>query len=148
MDPTRLDRDILVKLNKGDRKMNGNTTKIYQTRLEECHPNLQKIFNPFFAQGRIAIICGHRNEASQNEAYRQGKSKLVYPYSLHNRQPSLAIDVMPWYELEPHVRWDTDGNDIDSLAVEIFKEAKKLDIPIAWGGDWLDFTDKVHWELK
>ena len=67
-----------------------------QERLRTCHPELQKLFNYVILDYDCSIICGFRGEAEQNEAYASGNSKLRWPQSKHNQQPSLAVDVVPY----------------------------------------------------
>jgi hypothetical protein len=42
------------------------------------------------------ILCGHREEKEQNEAFNKGNSKLKWPQSKHNSLPSLAVDIAPF----------------------------------------------------
>ena len=49
-----------------------------------CHEDLQKIFKYVIAFFDHTIICGHRTEEKQNQAYKKGYSKLKYPNSKHN----------------------------------------------------------------
>ena len=62
-------------------------------RLLECHPDLQAIARELIKEIDVVVLCGHRGEMEQNVAYHDGKSKLRYPHSKHNKTPSLAIDL-------------------------------------------------------
>lgn len=44
----------------------------------------------------VTIVCGARGEAEQNKAFAEGKSKLQWPHSAHNKSPSLAFDYAPY----------------------------------------------------
>lgn len=44
----------------------------------------------------LTVLCGYRGQTAQNEAFRTGKSKLIYPHSKHNRVPSMAVDIAPY----------------------------------------------------
>lgn len=44
----------------------------------------------------FSILEGHRGEAEQNKAYALGNSQKRWPQSMHNRTPSLAMDVAPY----------------------------------------------------
>lgn len=72
--------------------------------LSECDERLQKIAHELVKVMPIVITCGHRNKADQDKAFRDGKSKLRWPNSAHNKTPSMAIDVCPlpidWNDLE------------------------------------------------
>ncbi len=65
-------------------------------KLETCHPDLQTLF--FYVQLGYdnTIVCGHRGEQEQNEAYANGYSKLKWPESKHNKIPSEAVDAVPY----------------------------------------------------
>lgn len=123
-------------------------------RLETCHPDLIKLFTRVIETRDCTILEGHRGLEEQNEAYRRGYSKLRYPHSLHNRLPSRAVDVLPYHELEPHLRYDDmDGNLM--FVGYVYAMADQLGIRIRNGADWdMDyniedesFVDIAHWEL-
>lgn len=44
----------------------------------------------------FSIICGHRNKSGQTDAFNKGVSKLPWPRSKHNTQPSKAVDIAPY----------------------------------------------------
>ena len=109
--------------------------------LSQAHPDLQKVFNEVIKHYDCAVICGHRNESDQNKAYDEGRSETRYPRSAHNKIPSLAVDVVPWFKNKPHIRWkDKDkfyefGGFVQGVAVS-------LGINIRWGGNW-DMDDEL-----
>lgn len=109
--------------------------------LSEAHPDLQRLFTAVLAVADCTILCGYRNERSQTEAYRSGKSQLPWPKSKHNQKPSLAVDVAP-YPI----------NFADIARFKAFADvvkmcAKQLGIAVEWGGDW-SWKDYPHWQLK
>lgn len=120
-----------------------------EAKLATCHPDLRKLFNEVIQHRDCTIICGHRGEEEQNEAYRTGHSKLKFPESYHNLSPSAAVDVMPYFSLEPHIRW----NDIEStynFIGYVQAIADQLGIKIRSGSDWdsdLDFHDQTFFDL-
>lgn len=125
-----------------------------KSKLATCHPDLQRLFNEVIKYRDCTIICGYRGEEEQNEAYRTGKSQLRFPHSMHNLEPSPAVDVMPYFDTEPHIRW----NDIESTYEFIgFVKgiAFTMGIDIRNGADWdmdSDFHDQTfidlpHYEL-
>jgi len=123
-------------------------------KLESCDKRLQAIFNTIIEDVDIKIICGHRGEREQNQAYDKGYSKLKYPQSKHNSKPSKAVDVMLWYKKEPHVRWD-DHKGQAYLAGYVKGLARAMGFKIRWGGDWdsdnifddQTFFDIPHFEI-
>lgn len=64
-------------------------------KLEECHPDLQHLFNEVICHYNCQVICGYRGEKEQMEAFESGHSKILFPYSKHNKTPSMAVDVVP-----------------------------------------------------
>jgi peptidoglycan L-alanyl-D-glutamate endopeptidase CwlK len=62
-------------------------------KLATCDKRLQRIVTEMAKTLPLIVICGHRSEAEQNEAYRTGHSKLKFPLSKHNQLPSKAIDI-------------------------------------------------------
>lgn len=81
-------------------------------RLSTCHPDLRRLIYlvdkgvdegdlSYAGIVEITVLCGHRGEAAQNEAFATGTSKSPWPKSKHNRLPSDAVDVAVY-----PVRWD------------------------------------------
>ena len=123
--------------------------------LSQAHPDLQRLFNEVIKYYDCAIICGHRNEEDQNKAYDEGRSKLRYPQSKHNKTPSLAVDVVPWFRNKPHIRWN-DKEKFYEFAGFVQGISVSLGIVIRWGGNWnrndelkdQSFFDLPHFELQ
>lgn len=123
-------------------------------RLSTCEEPLQKLFNEVIKYYDCSIICGHRGADEQNLAYHSGKSKLKFPESKHNSLPSKAIDVVPYFKVKPHIRWE-DKDSFYYFAGFVLGVAAHMGINIRWGGDWsMDndlhdqtFNDLPHFEL-
>ncbi|MBU0847348.1 M15 family metallopeptidase [Patescibacteria group bacterium] len=134
-----------------------NFSNVSKKRLETCHKDLQTICNELIKAYDFTIICGHRGEKKQNEAFNKGASKLKFPKSKHNKMPSLAVDIAPF--IGGKISWKTDHcKFLASLFMEIakkLKEQEKITSIIRWGGDWdMDgdtsdnrFNDLVHFEI-
>lgn len=132
-----------------------------QERLEECHPDIQTIWNELIKWIDVVIFCGHRGQAEQHQAFLENKSKLDWPNSEHNKIPSMAIDAGPYFV---DVR-NTDWNDrlafarlagrVDQIVDQLLKEGK-ITHTITWGGDWDNdgrstdhkFLDLPHFQLE
>ena len=71
----------------------GSTSK---RRLSTCEKDLQLLFKEVVKEFDCTIVCGHRGEEAQNEAYKRGNSKVKYPHGRHNANPSRAVDVAPY----------------------------------------------------
>jgi len=123
--------------------------------LVQADEDLQKLFNEVIKYYNCAVICGHRNEEEQNTAYDSGLSKLKYPESKHNKYPSLAVDVVPYFATKPHIRWN-DKEKFYEFAGFVQGVAKMMGIDIRWGGNWdsddelkdQSFFDLPHFEKK
>lgn len=123
-----------------------------QRRLEECHPVLQQIMYEALAVSPVdfTILCGHRTKAEQDDCCERGVSRVRWPNSLHNQQPSLAVDVAPF-----PINW-RDRERFCYLAGIIKGVAAMRGVDLRWGGDWDDdgdlhdqrLSDLPHFELK
>jgi len=125
-------------------------------KLETCHYDLQLIFKAVALSVDCSIICGHRDEEAQNEAFANHKSKLKFPQSNHNKMPSMAVDAMPypidWSDL-PRLYYF--GGIVKATAQQLY-QTQSISHLIRWGGDWDNdnsFTDNLfndlgHFELR
>lgn len=120
-----------------------------QERLATCDARLQELLNEAIKHVDFTVLCGHRSEAEQNEAFAQKHSTVRWPKSKHNTMPSIAVDVAP----HP-VDWK-DTARFARLAGYIERIADEKGIAIRWGGDWNGnwrtqderFIDMPHIEL-
>lgn len=115
-------------------------------KLYSCDKKLQDLFNEVIKIHDCIILCGHRGKIDQDEAFNRGNSKLKYPKSKHNSDPSMAVDVAPYHDDEPHIHWN-DLKDFEQFASNVKEIAKNLNINVKWGGDWESFKDYPHWEI-
>jgi peptidoglycan L-alanyl-D-glutamate endopeptidase CwlK len=105
------------------------------------------------------VVEIYRGKNEQNALYFEGKTKLKYPQSKHNKIPAEAFDFIPeYYEHNPYDRI-TDffwiAGCIMSKADKLYEEGK-ITHKLRWGGDWdMDsrfydnkFNDYGHLELK
>lgn len=145
-------------------------------RLAQAHPKLQSILTEALQYKDFTIAVGFRDKAAQDAAYAGGFSKLKWPASKHNKQPSLAVDIFPyWKEFGPILGTEAQlakimqvfsctkaqanqfvYNELYALAQLIKGVALKQGTAITWGGDWDNdgnifdqrFNDLGHFELK
>ncbi len=118
-------------------------------RLSTCHPDLQLLFSFVVRKFDCSVLCGHRNEEDQNQAFRNNRSKVKWPDGKHNTTPSEAIDVVPY-----PVDWEN-LNRFYMFGGYVIAKAESLGIKIKWGGDWdMDtltddqkFQDLPHFEI-
>ncbi|MBQ2174790.1 MAG: M15 family metallopeptidase [Alphaproteobacteria bacterium] len=123
-------------------------SKISKERLETCHPDIQAVCNELIKQYDFSVLCGHRGEKEQNQAYKKGTSQVKYPNSAHNKKPSLAVDLAPypidWDNLsrfrEMIIRFDTVAN--------MLRAEGKIESDFVYGGYWNSIKDWPHIEIK
>ena len=93
----------------------------------------------------FSVLCGHRGESEQNAAYNDGNSQCLFPQSHHNLEPAEAVDIAPYFDEEPHIRW-YDAESFYKLAGSVLYAAKVRGIELVWGGDW-KIKDLPHFQL-
>jgi len=81
----------------------------------------------------VKIIWGFRGEEAQNDAYALGHSTKMWPHSLHNTSPSVAVDLapivegrIPWKDVRPWL----------VLAGVVRGVARVARTEVRWGGNW------------
>lgn len=125
-----------------------------KANLATCHPDLQVLFNEVIKDFDCRIQCGHRDKAGQDAAYPK-YSQVQWPNSMHNKMPSLAVDVLPY-----PVDWKNEksfyffAGRVLATAERLLRE-KKMMFAVRWGGDWdrdndlndHKFIDLPHYEL-
>lgn len=117
-----------------------------EEKLATCHPDIQRLVRAVATgvdKGEcsgvhdITVVCGHRGQKEQDQAYKDGTSKKQWPGSKHNSLPSLAVDMAPY-----PIDWDDlqSFRNLRSYALDVAdKHGIKIRV-ISW--DW------PHYELK
>jgi len=99
----------------------------------------------------FTIVCSFRGEEEQNALYKEGKSKVKWPDSKHNKWPPKAMDLVPY--VNGKLSWNKFHCCV--LAGIILAVAKIEGVNLRWGGNWdmdsepitdQDFQDLVHFE--
>lgn len=123
-----------------------------KARLLTAASELQTLFNALLQDVDLAILEGHRDQATQDLYFATGKSKVRWPNGKHCTVPSEAIDACPC--INGKATFD------HALCVDfgwlVLAKARELGIALRWGGDWdgdgdrsdQSFDDLVHFELK
>ena len=147
-----------------------------QERLQQLDPKLQAILVEALPYNDFTVAVGFRDKAAQDAAFAGGFSKLKWPASKHNKQPSLAVDIFPYWkefgailgtEVQLTKIMQVFGcskaqanqfvyNELYALGKVIKGVAIKQGTQIIWGGDWDNdgntfdqrFNDLGHFELK
>lgn len=119
------------------------------SKLLQAHPLLVEWFNNKVkpAHQDCHISWSYRGKADQEQAFLDGKSKLHFPLSMHNKSDdsgnpcAMAID---FFELDYNglARWAW------AYFRTIAEEADKAGDPIVWGGTWAHLSDSDHFQLK
>ncbi len=136
--------------------------------LDTCDKRIQLVLNKAIEIVDFSVICGHRGGAAQDLAYKEKRSTKKWPYSRHNKLPSPAADIWPYY---PGQNWKAEIWLTDMTVMEALDEmdkvkAKKaletikrwhfmigiiigtghsMGIPLRSGGDWdRDFRFDDH----
>lgn len=124
-------------------------SKSSNDKLLTCDIRLQNIFNEVVKFVDCTILEGHRDQAAQDKAFAEGKSKLKWPNGNHNKSPSRAVDVAPM-----PIDWN-DREKFSYFAGVVKGIAFKMGYKIRWGGDWNSdnqvkdnsFDDLPHFEI-
>ena len=132
-------------------------SQISRDRLRTCHRDLQVLFEFVIMNYDCTIVCGHRGEVAQNQAYAAGNSEKPWPLSKHNKWPSLAVDAAPfektaidWGKLQS----SNFAGFVMGVAEMLFAEGK-ITHHIRSGADWdmdddvddTKFWDACHFEI-
>jgi len=118
-------------------------------RLGTCDPRIVDVFMEVADHIDTTIICGHRPQKEQDEAFRENKSKVQWPNGQHNTKPSAAADAAPY-----PIDWE-DRERATLFAGFVLGVAAACGVPLRWGGDWdsdwqvsdNSFDDLWHFEL-
>jgi peptidoglycan L-alanyl-D-glutamate endopeptidase CwlK len=124
----------------------GNTSR---ARLDTCHPLLQEICEEAIKQVDFSVLCGYRTKEAQDKAVVDKASKVEFPNSMHNKSPSLAVDIAPY-----PIDWDNTTRFAHLIGIVRGIAAMK-GIKIRTGSDWDSdgditdhkFMDWPHFEL-
>ena len=109
-------------------------------QLASCHPTLVTIATRAIEFTDFSVLCGYRDEETQNELKAQGFSQVSWPDSKHNQHPSLAFDLAPY-----PIDWD-DEDSFCVLAGRILQIANEIGFDLTWGGIW-KMRDLGHFQL-
>lgn len=106
-----------------------------------CKDPLIELFTEVIKERDCSVLCGYRNKQDQDIAFAKGYSKVRFPNSKHNQNPSDAIDVMPY-----PIDWN-DRLGQHEFAAYVYNKAMMMNIRVKWGGQFKTLYDAPHWEL-
>lgn len=112
-----------------------------EEKLQSAHVELVDWYRSFvkvkFPDAHVS--WSYRDQESQDAAFEDGKTKLHYPKSAHNKMPSLALDL---FRIQKGIaQWEP------SFFIEIHALTVKTHPEIIWGGNWKTLGDLDHFEL-
>ena len=111
-----------------------------EARLKTCHLDLQRVARRTIHHVDFSVLWGHRKKDQQNEEHRQGRSRLRYPHSRHNTEPSFALDICPFpmdfANRETARQCQLARRRYVLLAGMFLSTAHVLGVRLRWGGDW------------
>lgn len=124
-----------------------------KARLGTCDPRIVEIFEEVIKHVDCSVLEGRRGKESQNELYRQGKSKLQWPDSKHNvvesQGLSKAVDVVP-YPIDWN-DWNSFYHFVGFVQAIAISKGYKLRSGLDWNqnNDFSDqsFNDAPHFEI-
>jgi peptidoglycan L-alanyl-D-glutamate endopeptidase CwlK len=126
-------------------------------RLKTCHRDLQTLFAHVIQEKDCTIVCGHRDKPEQDKAFAEGKSKLQYPQSKHNKIPSWAVDAAPY--IKGKINWSREqllffAGYVQGVADRLYitgvmSHRLRIGADFDGNGDISDdnFRDEPHFEL-
>lgn len=143
-----------------------------KSRLETCHPDLQRVFNRVVETYDCSILEGAREKSRQQMLFGTGKSTTLNSKHIPFEGWSYAVDAVPypiaWGENEQKALLtamkNRDAQNIKKLMNEykmVFARfynfagfvqgvAAEMGVKIRWGGDWdsdRDFNDQKFHDL-
>ena len=132
-----------------------------KAQIATASPKLQRLFQAVIPHRDHTILEGIRTEERQQQLWRQGREDKgsivtwadgITSLSNHQRVDSvgkcLAVDAAPWYDEEPHIRWD-DVEGFFLFAGYVLATADQLGIEVEWGGFWPGKKrDLPHWQVR
>ena len=118
--------------------------------LKNADKRLVDICNELIKITDFTVIESYRSIERQQELFKKGFSKIdgISKKGKHNYFPSLAIDIIPFKKGHNPFDGSKESDLMFNELAKQFKEvAKQLNIKIQWGGNWVNFSDKPHFEL-
>lgn len=123
------------------------------SKLNTCDPRLVEIFSEVVKHIDCTVLEGIRSKETQDELFRQGKSKLQWPNSKHNvtndKALSKAVDVVP-YPIDWN-DWNRFYHFVGFVQAIAVSKGYKLRSGLDWDQDFnfndQSFNDAPHFEI-
>jgi len=115
--------------------------------LDTCCDEIKRLVYAALEEYDVVVIEGHRDKEAQDLYYKEGKSKLKWPDSRHNKVPSLAVDLGVYSYYCNGIDWKNEKL-FHELAGYMKAVARQYRIAgLRWGGDYKTFKDLPHFEI-
>jgi len=88
----------------------------------------------------FGVTEGLRSVERQKELFKAGKSQTLKSRHIIGE----AVDLVAYINGKVDWTWKY----YEQIAVAMKQASKELGIAIEWGGDWINFRDGVHFQLK
>lgn len=135
-------------------------TAVAMERLKTVNPTLGLVVIETAKILPLTVLEGHRGKEAQDQAFKEGKSKLQWPNGKHNALPSLAVDLAPVYfeGATRKIDWGdliAFGRIMGGIQVVAHQMKVKVRFGLDWDGDFRSagrdpgetFLDAPHVEL-
>ncbi len=111
-------------------------------RLSHVHPDLKRVVERAIELTEVdfGVSEGLRSKRRQEELYKAGASKTMNSRHLTGH----AVDLVAYVGHDISWAWPL----YTQISYAMKKAAAELEIPITWGGDWKEFKDGPHYELR
>lgn len=127
-----------------DKPMASRDKKDLHTELVDAYNKAaDKYKNLYPNEPQPFITCTYRSNEEQDKLY-NSKPKVTNAkagQSPHNYNPSFAFDIA-FITVDNKVSWN---NKYFKMFADLIKYESTL---VSWGGDWINFKDTPHFELK
>ena len=111
-------------------------------KLKDAHEELVNAFEKIKAKWPDCHISWtFRDQKDQDEFYREGKTKVKWPKSAHNKHPSWAMDL---FRLDSDNVAHFDPSYFKAISDYLIESL----IPIEWAGTWTKFREYDHFQLN
>lgn len=112
-------------------------------RLKGVHPDLVKVVLRAIelSEYDFMVVEGVRTLETQKKYVAQGKSKTLDSYHLTGH----AVDLAPLEQ--GSIDWTNSKGQFDAVAKAMKAAAKEFGVSVTWGGSWVNFVDKPHFQI-
>lgn len=112
-----------------------------ELKLKDAHPDLGGWFHAMKEKhADLHISWSFRDQASQEQAFQDRKTKLHFPQSAHNKTPAMALDIFQ-IDDSGRAKWDP------VFCAKLNDETAAAGYTLKWGGLWKTLGDNDHFEI-